>query len=106
MHGTYREDPRLDWVRLQAIRDVIDTPLSLHGASGIPDAMLRRAIASGIAKINVNTELRGAYLEATGEILPSVLEGSRLNVLHTAQSDAVERLIAGKLRAFDTGEGG
>ena len=106
VHGSYREEPRLDWARLEAIRDAIDAPLSLHGASGIPDAMLRRAIASGIAKINVNTELRGAYLDATREILPSALEGSRLNVLHTAQTDAVEAVIAGKLRAFDTREGG
>jgi ketose-bisphosphate aldolase len=106
VHGSYREKPRLDWDRLEAIRAAIGTPLSLHGASGIPDAMLRRSIATGIAKINVNTELRGAYLEATGEILPSLLEGSRLNVLHTAQSDAVERVIAAKLRAFDTGEPG
>jgi fructose-bisphosphate aldolase class II/tagatose 1,6-diphosphate aldolase GatY/KbaY len=105
VHGSYREEPRLDWARLQAIRDAIDTPLSLHGASGIPDATLARAIAGGIAKINVNTELRGAYLDATREILPSALEGSRLNVLHTAQTDAVERVIAGKLRAFGRGEG-
>jgi tagatose 1,6-diphosphate aldolase GatY/KbaY len=102
VHGSYREEPRLDWNRLEAIRDAIDTPLSLHGASGIPDAMLRRSIATGIAKINVNTELRGAYLAATAESLPAVLHGSRLNVLHAAQSDAVERVIASKLHAFDT----
>jgi tagatose 1,6-diphosphate aldolase GatY/KbaY len=104
VHGTYREEPRLDWSRLLAIRDAVSVPLSLHGASGIPDDMLRRSIANGIAKINVNTELRGAYLEATRASLPDVLEGSRLNALHAHQSDAVERVIAGKLRAFDTGE--
>jgi tagatose 1,6-diphosphate aldolase GatY/KbaY len=104
VHGTYHEPPRLDWERLAAIRDAIATPLSLHGASGIPDDMLRRSIASGIAKINVNTELRAAYLEATGQAVPSVLEGSRLNVLHATQVAAVERVIAGKLRAFDTEE--
>jgi len=104
VHGAYRERPHLDWERLEAIRDAIDTPLSLHGASGIPDELLRRSIKTGVAKINVNTELRGAYLDATRQNLTSVLEGARLNVLHAAQSAAVERVIASKLRAFDTGE--
>ena len=40
----------------------IDAPLSLHGASGLPDGDLRRAVGLGIRKINANTELRDAYL--------------------------------------------
>jgi len=57
VHGAYRGPPHLDWDRLEAIRSAIATPLSLHGASGIPDEMVRRTIATGVAKINVNTEL-------------------------------------------------
>jgi ketose-bisphosphate aldolase len=103
VHGSYREPPRLDWARLDAIRAQLGTPLSLHGASGIPDEPIRRAIAAGIAKINVNTELRQAYLAATEGMIGSVLAGSRLNALHTAQMSAVEGVIAAKLRAFDSG---
>ena len=103
VHGSYREPPRLDWARLDAIRARLGTPLSLHGASGIPDELIRRAIAAGIAKVNVNTELRQAYLAATEGMIGSVLAGSRLNALHTAQVSAVEGVIAAKLRAFDTG---
>ena len=104
VHGTYRDPPALDWDRLEAIRSSVSVPLSLHGASGVPDAMVRRSIATGVA--NVNTELRTAYLDATGETLPSVLAGSRLNALHAAQSVAVERVVAAKLWAFDTGANG
>jgi tagatose 1,6-diphosphate aldolase GatY/KbaY len=103
VHGTYRGAPRLDWDRLEAIRSLVSTPLSLHGASGIPDEMVRRTIATGVAKINVNTELRSAYLGATADALPSALEGSRLNALHAAQSAAVERVVRAKLRAFGPG---
>jgi tagatose 1,6-diphosphate aldolase GatY/KbaY len=103
VHGSYREPPRLDWARLDAIRAQLGTPLSLHGASGIPDELIRRAIAAGIAKININTELRQAYLAATEGMIGSVLAGSRLNALHTAQMSAVEGVIAAKLRAFDSG---
>ena len=101
VHGIYRDPPTLDWERLGAIRAGVAAPLSLHGASGIPDAMVRRAISAGVAKINVNTELRQAYLAATEQTIGSVLAGSRLNALHAAQVVAVEQVVAAKLRAFD-----
>jgi tagatose 1,6-diphosphate aldolase GatY/KbaY len=102
VHGLYRDPPRLDWDRLEAIRSAVAAPLSLHGASGIPDSMLRRSITAGVAKINVNTELRQAYLEATAEALAAALDGSRLAALHAAQIAAVRDVAAAKLRAFDT----
>jgi ketose-bisphosphate aldolase len=102
VHGIYREPPRLDWARLDAIRERVAAPLSLHGASGIPDDLVRRAVAAGVAKINVNTELRQAYLAATEGIIGAVLAGSRVNALHSAQASAVEDVVAAKLRAFDT----
>jgi ketose-bisphosphate aldolase len=103
VHGTYRDPPRLDWERLDAIGAAVAAPLSLHGASGIPDAMVQRSIAAGVAKFNVNTELREAYLRATQETVGSTLDGSRLHALHAAQVAAVGAVVDAKLRAFDTG---
>jgi ketose-bisphosphate aldolase len=104
VHGTYRSPPVLDWDRLEAIEASAGAPLSLHGASGIPDAMVRRSIAMGIAKVNVNTELRGAYLEATAAAIESALDGSRLAALHARQIDAVQAVVTAKLRALDSTE--
>lgn len=104
VHGTYRHPPALDWDRLGAIDGTIDVPLSLHGASGVPDEMVRRAISMGIAKVNVNTELREAYLTETAGMVESMLDGSRLAALHERQIKAVRRVVAAKLRAFDTRE--
>jgi tagatose 1,6-diphosphate aldolase GatY/KbaY len=104
IHGLYREPPRLDWARLDAIREQVAAPLSLHGASGIPDELVRRAIAAGVAKVNVNTELRQAYLAATDATIGSVLAESRLNALHAAQVRAVEEVVAAKLRVFAAGD--
>jgi tagatose 1,6-diphosphate aldolase GatY/KbaY len=101
VHGTYRDSPALDWQRLAAIRSTVDLPLSLHGASGIPDAMLRRAIDAGIAKVNVNTELREAYLSATAETLTAALPGAHVAALHAAQTAAVAQVVDGKLRIFE-----
>lgn len=100
VHGLYRQPPRLDWARLEAIAARVSLPLALHGASGIPDAMVRRSIAAGIEKINVNTELRQAYLEATREHLPAVIAEAQLADLHDAQTAAVEQIVDTKLEMF------
>jgi ketose-bisphosphate aldolase len=101
VHGTYREPPRLDWPRLAAIRERVPVPLSLHGASGLSDDDLRRAIERGVAKVNVNTELRERYLDATAERLEAVRAGARVLELNAAQADAVAGAAAAKLAAFE-----
>jgi tagatose 1,6-diphosphate aldolase GatY/KbaY len=97
VHGRYREPPTLDWERLEAIRKRVNVPLSLHGASGLPDEDVRRAVELGVAKVNINTDLREAYLAATAERLPEVREGARLLDLNRAQMDAIAEVVARKL---------
>lgn len=60
-HGLYKGTPKLDFERLEAIRKVVDIPLVLHGASGVPDEAVKKAISLGICKVNFATELRIAY---------------------------------------------
>jgi len=57
-HGFYKHAPKLDIELLSRINNTIATPLVLHGSSGIPDDMLREAIANGICKINLATEIK------------------------------------------------
>lgn len=61
VHGHYSGTPELDWGRLEEVRARISASLSLHGASGLPEADLERAVSLGVAKFNVNTELGMAY---------------------------------------------
>ncbi|MDI9221486.1 tagatose bisphosphate family class II aldolase [Pantoea sp. EA-12] len=63
-HGMYQGEPKLDFARLAQIRDRVGIPLVLHGASGIPEAMLRQSIELGICKVNVATELKIAFSDA------------------------------------------
>lgn len=60
-HGVYKGTPHINVQRLKEIHSAIDTPLVLHGASGLSDEVLRDCIAAGITKINFATELRQAY---------------------------------------------
>ncbi|MGB4609493.1 MAG: class II fructose-bisphosphate aldolase [Saccharofermentanales bacterium] len=66
-HGVYRKEPRLDISRLEEINAATDTPLVLHGGSGIPDEQLKEAFRKGINKFNVGTEFLGHYLEALSQ---------------------------------------
>ena len=60
-HGVYKGIPKINVERIKEIHAVLETPLVLHGASGLSDEVLRACIEAGISKINFATELRQAY---------------------------------------------
>ncbi|MCL2188418.1 MAG: ketose-bisphosphate aldolase [Defluviitaleaceae bacterium] len=68
-HGIYSGTPVLDIERLKAIRQRVDIPLVLHGASGVPADAVRTCIKEGICKVNFATELRIAYSDGVKEYL-------------------------------------
>lgn len=63
-HGFYQGTPNLNLKRLKEIHEAVALPLVLHGGSGIPDETVRAAVAAGICKVNVGTQLHYAYLKA------------------------------------------
>ena len=56
-HGVYKSKPQLNIERLKAIRATVDTPLVLHGGSGLSDDDFKDTIREGIAKVNIFTDL-------------------------------------------------
>ncbi|MEA3406653.1 MAG: class II fructose-bisphosphate aldolase [Chloroflexota bacterium] len=56
-HGLYEGEPQLDLELLEEIRRAVDIPLVLHGGSGLSDQQFRDAIAGGISKVNIFTDL-------------------------------------------------
>ena len=60
-HGVYVKAPRLDIARLKRIAEASDIPLVLHGGSGTPEDQLADAIAHGICKVNIYSELLAAW---------------------------------------------
>ena len=100
-HGLYGGEPRLDFDRLEALARRVTVPLVLHGASGISAAALRRCIALGIRKINVNTEIRVALFQSLQQSLPR--DGGRYDVprLFGAALEAMQAAVAAKLALFE-----
>jgi fructose-bisphosphate aldolase class II len=56
-HGAYKSKPKLDLNRLNEIYNALDTPLVLHGGSGLSDDDFRNSITNGISKVNIFTDL-------------------------------------------------
>ena len=67
VHGIYKGEPKLDFDRMLKIKELTNLPLVLHGGSGIPDEMIKKAISCGICKLNINTELQMAWAKGVRE---------------------------------------
>jgi tagatose 1,6-diphosphate aldolase GatY/KbaY len=63
-HGLYKGKPKLDFTRLQEIRSKVEIPLVLHGASDVPDELVKKAISLGICKVNIATDLKIPFSNA------------------------------------------
>jgi fructose-bisphosphate aldolase class II len=122
-HGAYKfkAEPKLDFERLRQIREKVSVPLVLHGASsvpqwiiekavkygaelagakGIPEEHIKKAISFGIAKINIDTDLRLAFTATVREVLAkSPKEFDPRKILGPAK-EAMKEVVKGKMRLF------
>ncbi len=122
-HGAYKfkGDVKLDFERLKVIRSKVNIPLVLHGASGvpswivekatkygaelsgakgIPDEHITQAISLGIAKINIDTDLRLAFTGSVREVLatsPKVFDPRK--ILGPAKEN-MKKVVQEKMRLF------
>ena len=97
-HGLYQGEPKLDFARLEKIRNQVDIPLVLHGASGIPEAMITRAIALGVCKVNVATELKIAFADAVKGYFHQQPEANDPRKYITPGKLAMKAVVADKIR--------
>lgn len=67
-HGVYAGEPELDFERLKTIKELIDMPVVLHGASGISAKDLEKAVSLGVNKVNVNTDFQQAFTAKVKEV--------------------------------------
>jgi fructose-1,6-bisphosphate aldolase, class II, various bacterial and amitochondriate protist len=97
-HGEYKGEPRLDFERLTAIRNLVKIPLVLHGASGVPDESVREAIRRGICKINIATELKIPMAKAIQDCFDkNPRENDPRNYMGAAK-EAVKKVVREKIR--------
>ena len=106
IHGKYPENwEGLSFETLDAIQQLTgDMPLVLHGGTGIPDDMIKKAISLGVAKINVNTECQLAFADATRKYIEAGkdLEGKGFDPrkLLAPGAEAIKDMVITKIKLF------
>ncbi|MCJ7699582.1 class II fructose-1,6-bisphosphate aldolase [Candidatus Bathyarchaeota archaeon] len=122
-HGAYKfkAEAKLDFDRLKIISKKVSVPLVLHGASsvpkwiiekaskygaqlegakGIPEEHIKKAIELGIAKINIDTDLRLAFTATVREVLTSSPKEFDPRKILGPAKDAVKQVVKGKMQLF------
>ncbi len=99
-HGVYKGEPKLDFERLTEIKERVDVPLVLHGASGVPDEAIRKACQVGISKINIDTELRIAFSGAVQRTLQANPDEIDPRKILGPAREAMKQVVREKMRLF------
>ena len=106
IHGKYPANWKgLSFETLEAVKAKVgDIPLVLHGGTGIPEDMIKKAISLGVAKINVNTENQLAFAAATRKYIEAGkdLEGKGFDPrkLLAPGVEAIKDVVRTKLELF------
>ena len=106
IHGKYPENwAGLSFETLDAVQQLTgDMPLVLHGGTGIPEDMIKKAISLGVSKINVNTECQLSFAEATRKYIEAGkdLEGKGFDPrkLLAPGADAIKATVKEKMELF------
>ena len=106
IHGKYPENwEGLSFETLDAIQQLTgDMPLVLHGGTGIPEDMIKKAIDLGVAKINVNTECQLSFAAATREYIEAGkdLQGKGFDPrkLLAPGAEAIKKTVKEKMELF------
>lgn len=101
-HGHYKKPPKIDIARIRAIREATGgTPLVLHGGSGIPDAEVKAAIAAGIRKMNIGTDVCCAFADGTKAALEDPGRSIAVDLFMKRAVAAVKALAVEKIKLVE-----
>ena len=99
-HGFYKGEPKVDFPRIKAINEATNTPMALHGGTGLSDETFAKAIERGAAKVNISTNLKHVFIEsfeAYRKANPDDYEPLRVI---DAQYQACKELFSGFIEKF------
>jgi ketose-bisphosphate aldolase len=99
IHGLYGRKANMNLPLIQEIRETIDTPLVLHGATGISDDDIKRAVDLGVCKINVGHALRLAFAGVTRKTLERAVSTDLEGISDLAEKE-LEDLIKSKMKIY------
>lgn len=101
-HGLYKGTPKLDFDRLTEIRKKVEIPLVLHGASDVPDELVKKAISLGICKVNVATDLKIPFSNAIKEFFKSNPTANDPRKYLTPAKEAMKAVVKHKIEVCNS----
>lgn len=96
-HGVYKKKPLLNLERLREIRAKVDTPLVLHGGSGLSDDDFRNTIKDGISKVNIFTDL---CLSGTRAMADGLEKGYDYLTVRNQKVEFIKKEVKAKMHLF------
>ena len=100
IHGCRTPFAKLDIPRIERIRELTGVPLVLHGASGVNDEEIKKGIAAGICKINIDTRIRMKFTEKMREIIKTNSEEIDPRKILGPAKEAAKEIIRDRIRVF------
>lgn len=99
VHGMYTGEPNINLELLEEIQQSVSIPLVLHGGSGTPEDIMKQAVAKGICKVNVNTEVS---LAATTYLKQALVEQEKMHLsdVMAGMQQAIEPVIEKFIRVL------
>lgn len=100
IHGCKTPIAQLDIPRIEKIRELTGVPLVLHGASGANDEEIKKGIAAGICKINIDTRIRMAFTNAIREYLIQNPDEIDPRMVLAPAKEAAKEVIRSRIRVL------
>lgn len=96
-HATEIKELNIDL--LKKIRKLTNTPLVLHGASGVPDEEIRKAVQNGICKVNIDTDIRHTFSQAMRQISQKFADADPRELMTKVMAE-VQTVVEEKIKLF------
>ena len=100
VHGVYKGEPKLNFELLDEIKEKIDTPLVMHGGSGLSEENFKMSISRGISKININTELKHAWTKAIRKYLSENPDETDPVYIIESVSSEIKKVVSNLINIF------
>ena len=101
VHGIYKGELNIDYELIRRLRETVNVPLVMHGGSGLDASVLKKAILSGISKINLNSDIQKVWCDEVRKYLmenPSVYDPRKVI---SSGANAIRKFIEDKINILD-----
>lgn len=99
-HGVYQDEPVLHFDRLREISNRVNIPIVMHGASGVAEKSVQKAVQNGVSKVNISTELKMAFADELRRYLNDNPDDSDPRKYFVTARHKVEEIVKEKIESI------